>query len=153
MAMLKGTQATNAAFTPTPSPSGSAGIIAAFGDYTLTGSEASGDIIEMVPIPENCVPIDTIADVEDCGSTATADIGVMSGNWGAAGTRTCGAEFSTGKAFGTAGVYRADAAGMGRIAPASNVRSIGIKLTSVTSPTAGAKIRLTALFRAMVNGA
>lgn len=153
MAMLKGSQATNASTNTTPSPRGSADVIAVSGDYTLTGNEASGDIIEMIPWPENTVPVDVTADVEDCGTTATSDLGVMSGVWGAAGTRTMGAEFMTGKAFGTAGVYRSDVVGFSRLAPSTSVRSIGIKMTSVNTPTAGAKIRVTGLFRAMVNGA
>lgn len=153
MANLKGVQATNAALYPIPSADKQTDLIPIFGDYTLTGSEASGDIVEMCPLPAGYVPVDAIVDTEDLGATMTADVGVMSGAWGASGTRTMGAEFMTGKAFGTVGIYRADVSGMGRIAPATTDRSIGIKFTTATTPTAGAKVRLTVLARPAVEGA
>ncbi len=152
MANFKGTQATNAAYFTTPTPDGQADLIAVSGDIVLPAGVASGDIIEAVPYPANCVPVDLTADVEDCGTTATADVGVMSGAWGDSGTRTCGAEFMTGKAFGTAGIYRADVVGFSRLAPSTTTRSIGVKLSTVSTPTAGAKIRVTAFFRPQVEG-
>jgi hypothetical protein len=152
MAMLKGTQATNAKYFPVPSADSQSEVIAIFGDLVLAAGGASGDIIEMLPWPAGYVLVDVIVDTGDLGTTWTADVGLMSGVWGATGTRTMGAEIMTGKAFGTAGIYRADVAGFGRIAPATTDRSIGIKGTTIGSPTTSAVARVTALFRPQVEG-
>jgi len=152
MPNFKGTQATQAAFFPTPNPDGQADLIAITGELVLPAGTASGDIFEVVPYPENCTLVDLIADVEDCGTTFTADVGIMSGAWGDSGTRTCGAEFMTGKAFGTAGIYRADVVGFTHIAPSTTTRSIGVRGTTIGTPTTGAKIYITATFRPQVEG-
>lgn len=153
MANFKSTQAAGAAFYPIPSADKQTDLIPIVGDYTLVAGGASGDVIEMCPLPAGYVVVDVIVDTEDLGTTWTGDVGIMSGNWAATGVRTCGAQFMTGKAFGTAGVYRADAAGFSRVAPAANDRSIGIVGTTIGTPTTGAKIRLTAMCRPMVEGA
>lgn len=152
MANLKSVQATNASYFPVPSADAQNDLIPIVGTYVLTAGSASADIIEMVPLPAGYALVDVIVDTEDLGTTWTADVGIMSGVWGAAGARTMGAEIMTGKAFGTAGVYRADVQGFTMIAPATTDRSIGIKGTTVSVPTAGAKIRLTALCRPQVEG-
>jgi hypothetical protein len=153
MANLKSTQATNAAYFPIPSADRQAELTPIFADYVLTAGSASGDIIEMIPWPRNTKLVDLYVDTEDLGTTWTADVGVMSGAWGDAGARTCGAEIMTGKAFGTAGVYRADVSGFSMLAAAATDRSIGIKGTTVGTPTAGAKVRVHATFRPLVEGA
>lgn len=153
MANLKGTQAANASFFPVPSAEGQAEEIVIFGDLTLAAGGASGDIIEMLPWPRNMTLVDLIADCEGlAGTTWTADVGIMSGNWGDSGTRTMGAEIMTGKAFAGAGIFRADVAGFSRLASAANDRSIGVKGTTITGPTTGKKLRLTARFRPLVEG-
>lgn len=152
MANFQGTQAAAASYFPTPTPDGQADLIAVFGDLVLPAGTASGDIFEVCPLPPNCVVVDLIVDTEDFGTTFTADVGIMSGTWGQAGTRTCGAQFMTGKAFGTAGIYRADVAGFGRLAPSTDVRSIGVAGTTIGTPTTGARLRITALVRPQVEG-
>lgn len=152
MANFKSVQATNAAYFPVPSADAQTDLIPIVGTYVLTAASATADIIEMVPLPAYYALVDVIVDTEDLGVAWTADVGIMSGVWGASGARTMGAEIMTGKAFGTTGVYRADVQGYTMIAPAATDRSIGIKGTTVTTPTAGAKIRVTALVRPQVEG-
>lgn len=152
MANLKSTQATNAAYFPVPSADGQAELIVVHADHTLAAGGADGDIIEMLPWPANTVLVDVIVDTEDLGATWTADVGVMSGAWGGSGARTCDASIMTGKAFGTAGIYRADVAGFARAAASATDRSIGVKGTTIGTPTTGAKLRMTALFRPIVEG-
>jgi hypothetical protein len=152
MANLKGVQATNANHLPVPSADKATDLIPIVGDYVLVAGNASGDIVEMCPLPAGYVPVDVIVDAEDGGTTVTTDVGIMSGNWGDSGVRTQGAEFMTGKALGTAGIYRADVVGFSRIAPTTNNRSIGMKFTTVSAPTAGAKVRMTVLARPQVEG-
>lgn len=150
MAILKSTQVTNR--QPIPNAVNATDLIPIVGDYVTTGNEASGDIIEMVPLPAGYVPVDVILDAEDCGTTATTDCGVMSGAYLSSGARTCGAEFMSAKALGTAGVYRMDAVGSSRVAPATSDRSIGLKLSTVSSPATGAKLRMTVLCRPQIEG-
>lgn len=150
MALFKSLQATQG--LPIPVGDRATDLLPIFADYTLVGTEATADVVEMVPWPKGYVPVDVIADVEDCGSTVTVDVGLLSGVYGDTGARTCGAEFMNDKAFGTAGVYRADVLGFSRLAPSTTDRSIGLALVSVTSPTAGAKVRLTVIFRPAIEG-
>lgn len=142
-----------AAKGPTPSANAATDIIPIIGDYVMLGTEASGAIIEMCALPPGYVPVDMILDTEDLGTTATADVGILSGTYGEAVTaRTMGAEFMTGKALGTTGIYRMDVAGGARIAPTSVLRGIGVKLSTVAVPTAGAKMRLTVMARPKSEG-
>lgn len=152
MANFKGVQATNAAHLPVPSADKATDLVPIVGHYVLTAASASGDIIEMCPLPAGYMLVDVLADIEDGGTTWTADVGIMSGAWGDGGARTMGAEIMTGKAFGTAGIYRADVLGFTRIAPTDVNRSIGIKGTTVGTPTAGAKFTLTVFVRPKVEG-
>jgi hypothetical protein len=141
MALFKSLQAAQG--LPIPVGDRATDLLPIFADYT---------VVEMVPWPKGYVPVDVIADVEDCGTTVTTDVGLMSGAYGDGGTRTCGAEFMNDKAFGTAGIYRADVLGFSRLAPSTTDRSIGLALASVSTPTAGAKIRLTVIFRPAIEG-
>lgn len=152
MANLKGVQATNAAHLPVPSADKATDLIPIIGDYVIVAGNASGDIVEMCPLPAGYVPVDVLLDAEDCGTTCTTDVGIMSGNWGDSGVRTMGAEFMSAKALGTAGIYRADVVNFSKVAPATNDRSIGLKFSTVNTPTAGAKLRLIVLARPAVEG-
>jgi hypothetical protein len=146
MALLKAVQV--AAKYPVPSAAGGVEVIAIVGDYTIKTGDAAGDIIEMVPLPAGYVPVDHLVDNQSLAATSVGDVGILSGNYGESGARTMGAEFNSGANFATAGIKRPDVAGAGRIAPTTNDRSIGIKLTSLTTPVIGAKVRLTLFARA-----
>lgn len=150
MATLLSKQVTNK--VPVPSADGGSDLIFVLGDYTLLGTEATGDELEMCVLPAGYVPVDIIVDTEDCGATVTADVGIMSGTVGSTATRTCSAVFMAAKALGTAGIYRMDVSGGGRIAPTTADRGIGFALTTVTTPTAGAKIRMTLVCRPQSEG-
>lgn len=126
--------------------------IAIVGDYAIPAGITSSDVVEMVGLPAGYVPVDVIVDTASLGSTMTAKIGLLSGDYGSTATRTCGAEFMTGKAFGTAGIYRADVAGFGRIAPTDADRGVGLQFTTATTPTAGAVVRVTLIARPKAEG-
>lgn len=153
MATFRSFQAANLALYPTPSAANATDVIPIVGDYTLLGTEATGDELEMCVLPAGYVPVDVIVDTEDLGTAVTADVGIMSGTPGSTATRTCSAVFMAAKALGTAGVYRMDVSGGGRIAPTTADRGIGFALTTVTTPTAGAKVRMTVLARPQAEGA
>jgi hypothetical protein len=152
MALHKSTQVANG--LPIPNADGAMDIIPIVGDFTLPAAGfATSDVLEAVPLPAGYVPVDVIVDSEDLGATITADVGILSGNYGESGARTCGAQFMAAKALGTAGIYRMDVAGGGRIAPTTNDRGVGINFSTVTTPTAGAKVRVTLLARPAVEAA
>lgn len=150
MALKQSTQAKNR--MPIPNADAAMDIVPIFADYTMDGTEASGDIVEMVPLPANYAIVDSTVDNQALGTTVTTDVGILSGNWLDTGARTQGAEINTGKALGTAGITRMDVAGATRLAPATNDRSVGLKMTTVSAPTAGQKVRLTLFVRPMVEG-
>jgi hypothetical protein len=145
MALLKSVQVTNN--VPVPSANSATELIHVVGDYTIKTGDAAGDIIEMVALPAGYVPVDVITDNQALAATSVGDVGIMSGNYRDSGARTIGAEFNSGANFATAGIKRMDVAGGGRIAPTTNDRSIGLKLTSLTTPTVGNKVRMTLIAR------
>jgi hypothetical protein len=150
MALLKSTQVANG--LPIPNADGAMDIIPIVGDFVVPAGLAAADVVEMVPLPAGYVPVDVIVDTEDLGATITVDVGLLTGDYGASGARTCGAQFMADKAFGTAGIYRMDVAGGGRIAPTTNDRGVGLSFDAATTPTAGSKVRLTLLARPAVEG-
>ncbi len=150
MATLLSKQVTNK--VPVPSASSGSELIHIVGDYTLLGTEATGDELEMCILPAGYVPVDIIVDTADLGTTVTADVGIMSGTPGSTATRTCGAEFMAAKALGTAAIYRMDVSGGGRVAPTTADRGIGFALSSVSVPTAGNKVRMTLIARPQSEG-
>lgn len=122
------------------------------GDYTLLATESAADVIEMVGLPAGYVPVDVIIDTEDLGATITGEVGILTGTFGdTVNARTCGAQFIAASALGTAGIKRMDVAGGGRIAPTTADRGLGISLTAFTTPTAGAKVRMTVTARPQID--
>jgi hypothetical protein len=146
MALLKAVQV--AAKYPVPSAAGGVEVIAIVGDYTIKTGDAAGDVIEMCPLPAGYVPVDIVIDNQALAATSVGNVGLMSGNYGESGARTVGAEFNSAANFATAGIKRMDVAGSARIAPTTNDRSVGIVLTSLTTPTVGNRVRLTLFARA-----
>ena len=151
MALKRALQVVN--FLPVPVADRAIETIPVFADYTFDGTEATNDVIEMCPLPKGYVPVDGIADAKDAGTTVTANCGILSGEYGVNDpARTCGAQFMSAKALGTAGVYRFDVGGFSRVAPTTADRGIGFAVSSVTAPTAGAKLRLTVFCRPGIEG-
>jgi hypothetical protein len=151
MALKRALQVVN--FLPVPVADRAMEAIPIFADYTFDGTEVTNDVIEMCPLPKGYVPVDGTADAEDAGTTVTANCGLLTGEYGVNDpARTCGAQFMSGKALGTAGIYRFDVVGFSRVAPTTADRSIGFALSSVSAPTAGAKLRLTVMVRPAIEG-
>jgi predicted transcriptional regulator len=105
---------------------------------------AVGDIIDLGPIPANSTVEDVIIDSDDLDSngspTIAFDVGVMSGNPGETGTRTCGAEFFAASTVAQAGgVARTTLKTAFRVAPVQTDKSVGLKITTAaaTQPATG----------------
>ena len=104
----------------------------------------AGDIIDMGVIPANSTVVDVIIDSDDLDSNGTPtiafDVGVMSGNPGDTGSRTCGAEFFSASTVAQAGgVARTTLKTAFRVAPAQSDKSVGLKITTAaaTQPATG----------------
>lgn len=150
MALLKAKQVVDK--LPIPSANAATDIIPIVGDYTIKTGDAAGDVVEMCALPAGYVPVDVIVDNQALAATSLGNVGIMSGAYDSGGVRTVGAEFNSGANFATAGIKRMDVAGAGRIAPTTGDRSIGIVLTSLTTPTVGNRVRMTVLARPQSEG-
>lgn len=163
MALYQATQV--AARAPLINADAAADLVPMFGDFTVpAGGLAVNDVIEMTGVPAGYVPVDVIVDHDDMGTTLTADVGILSGNYGSTdAARTCGAQFlAAADLAASAGIKRANVAGFTRIAPVkgnshigqtSGDRGVGLRIASAASVTAGAKLRLTVFYRPQINGA
>lgn len=152
MALHKSTQVT--AGLPVPNADAAIESIPIFGDFTIPASGfASGDVVEMAPLPAGYVPVDVIVDAEALGVAATFNVGLLSGDFGASGTRTCGAEFISAADLKAAAIARLSVGGGTRVAPTTSTRGVGFACTTVTTPTAGKKVRLTLLCRPAIEAA
>ena len=95
--------------------------------YTITSDLASGDIIEMGPLPAFAFPVDATLVTDELG-TVTLDAGIMSGDFGSDDqSRTCGAELFS--AAADASVVRMSLPGGFRLTPVGKDRGIGVKVS------------------------
>ena len=147
MALYQSKWATRQRNTPN---SGFAGAeVAQLFEYTLSAPAlAANDIIELAVLPAGNVVTDAILvcdDLDTGGAPAIVfDVGVMSGEVGDTGARTCGAELFSASNVGQAGgVARATLASAFTLTPSDKDRSIGVKITTAPATQAnGAKLRL-----------
>lgn len=102
---------------------------------------AQGDILDIGIIPATSQVVDVIIDADDVdtgGSPALAfDVGVLTGDPGTTGTRTCGNEFFAASTVAQAGgvARMAKAAGF-RVARAAKDTSVGVKITAAAATQA-----------------
>lgn len=128
---------------PAPSALNASSLVHVIGEYVTKTGDAIGDIVEMGAIPAGCVPVDVIVDNGALGASATLDVGILSGSYLDAGTRTMGNEFIAAGAAATAGVLR-------RNKPVSDIsvqqteKSFGIKFLGA-NPAVGQKVRVVLL--------
>ena len=95
--------------------------------YIITSNLASGDIIEMGPLPAFAHPVDATLVSDELG-TVTLDVGIMSGDFGSTDqARTCGAELFS--AAADASVVRMSLPGGFRLTPVDKDRGIGVKVS------------------------
>lgn len=155
MANWKSLQATNA--QPLMNANGANDPIAVVATFVVPAGIANGDVIEMGGLPGGYVPIDLIVAFPDMdtGAGITFEGGMLSGNWLDAGARTCGSEFFTANTTAqTGGIARMNLASGAQIAPTSNDRSWGLKMSHAvgTALTAGGTITATMMMRPRISG-
>ena len=93
---------------PVPSPRDSVGLIAIVAEYVVPAAGLSiADVVEMGPLPNNCVPVDLIVHNTAGTASATAAFGLLSGSYGSTdGARTCGNEFIAAYSIAAAALTR-----------------------------------------------
>lgn len=147
---------------------GAMDIIPLFGDFVVPAGLAALDVIEFTGIPSGYVPVDFILASDAIGTTATFDIGILSGNFGAlldisSAARVCGNEGAaavSGTAPGIARLSKKDLAmlpmtlGDPTTTPiTTGDRGFGVKvLAGFAGAVAGAKMRMTLLVRPRAEG-
>lgn len=93
---------------PVPSPLDAAALLPIVAEVVVpVGGFAIGDVVEMGPIPNNCVIVDLIVHNSVGTASATAAFGLLSGVYGSNdGARTCGNEFIAAYSIATAALTR-----------------------------------------------
>lgn len=145
-------------------------LVPLFGDFVVPATLAALDVIEFTGIPAGYVPVDFILALEAIGATATLDIGILNGNYGAllqidgVTARTCGNEGAAAAAGAAAGILRCVKKDLALVAPTlgdqsttpnptSGDRGFGVKiLAGFAGVVTGAKMRMTLLCRPRLEG-
>lgn len=117
---------------PSVTPDGTGELYSVRGSLTLPSTLALNDIVEMVKLPADCVPVDFIVDSDAlAASTLAMSFGFTAGTV---------AELRVATAIGNAaGITRMDSLLASRVAPvATGDRVVGAKVTTAgTTPAAG----------------
>lgn len=109
------------------------GVIARSAIYTFTAAQSAGDIIQMIPIPKGAAIHDVLVQCD--GKAAGADIAVQAGDGNSVARYIATASGSA--------VTRLTA-GLGYSYSAED--TIDVKVSTVTSATAGGSVRLTVVY-------
>lgn len=150
MALLQGPVAKGSQAVAYPSSAGETVTNRFEVTVPATGAgSAVGDIIEIGSLPPNCRVVEMAIDNDAVvGATFGCDVGLMSGEPGAlfnsdgVTPRTCGAEYFSAQALsvvaapGTLVSQMTLSSGF-RVTPTGKERSIGMKITTRTTPAAG----------------
>lgn len=142
MALFKSDFAKGAKNTPTAIGSE---LVATKATYTLTGDLSAGDIIQMMDLPANMVPVDIIADWTALGA-GTIGFGMLNESK----TDLSGTPWLASTAVTNAGAARAaagDLKAMQAVTAANSNRALGVKVLTDTTATSGS-ISITLLCRA-----
>lgn len=152
--MLQADHAAGKIAPPTPREGGE--VVAYRSQIALgTGDLTLNNIIEMGPIPANCLVTDVILDSDDLdtATSITLDVGVMSGTYGnllddSGNARTCDATFISASTVAQAGgVVRPTLASAFRTARVATDQSIGVKIHAAPGTAAAGTIGLTVYLR------
>jgi len=117
-------------------------VVQNFYEFDITGETLEvGDIIDIGVLPANATVADAVLVCDDLDTNAsptlTLDVGVMSGEVGTTGSRTCGEEIFSDSAVAQAGgIARTTKVEAFRIAKTAADRSIGVKVTAAAATEA-----------------
>ena len=146
--------ATDTGYRPPITPAQAGEVKAVRGSYAVPNTLALNDIIELVPLPPECVLVDCIVDSDDLDTNASPAITLSAGiiNDTEDGL-VSGTEMIVDSNVAQAGgIARMASKGAPRIASAATTRKVGVKVTTVASTKAAGTIGLTLLYRAAAYG-
>lgn len=132
-----------------PFPAFAGHVVAMRFDHAFSAAPSANDILELACLPAGARVVDMVLDSDDLDSNGSPlisfDVGFMSGNWGdESQSRTVGAEFFSGDTVARAGgSSRPSLKTAFRSAPASNDRSIGVKIAAAAATFQAGTIGLT----------
>ena len=143
-------------------------VLSIVGDFVVPAGLAALDVIEFTGIPSGYVPVDYILAMEAIGTTATLDVGVLTGNFGAlldiaGAARTCGNEGAATVTATAAAIARMTKKDLAMLAMTlgdptttpitTGDRGFGVKvLAGFAGVVAGAKMRMTLVVRPRTEG-
>lgn len=121
-------------------------IVAAQYFYDLpTAQNVTGDIIDIGPLPAGHTVVRAVLVPDDLDSATgiTLDVGIMSGNPGETGARTCGAEIFAASTAAQTGVPVTPTIKTAYTIQAVDYdRSIGVKIVSQSTTAVAGRVRL-----------
>lgn len=143
--------ATNTGFRPPVIPDKAGELICTRATVALPNTLAAGDLVHMLPLPPECVPVDVILDSDDLDTHGTATITLSVGLLNDDETDlVADTRMIIDSAIGqTGGVARAAVVKGFRTAPhATKARTMAIKVTTVAATKAAGTVGLTMWYRA-----
>lgn len=137
-------------YNPPITPSRAGEVLAVRGECSLPDTLAANDIVELVPLPPGCVPVDAILDADDLDTGGSPSITLTAAiiNSGATDIVANTNFFTASTVAQAGGVARMDKATGPRIASSSSTRNVGLKVVAAAATKAAGKVGLTLFYRA-----
>lgn len=136
-------------YRPPITPSQAGEVKAVRGSVTLPNTLAANDIVELVPLPAGCVPVDVIVDADDldsAGPTITLTAGIVNA---AGDDLVANTDFFTASTVAQAGgIQRMDKKTGPRIASSSSTRNVGLKVIAAATAKVQGVVGMTLFYRA-----
>jgi hypothetical protein len=141
-------------YRPPITPAEAGQICAVRGQATLPNTLAANDIVELVPLPPGCVPVDVIVDADDLDTNGTPTITLTAAVINAAGDDiVANTEFFTASTVAQAGgVARMDKKTAPRIASSTSKRNVGLKVVAAAATKAAGVVGMTLFYRSRAYG-
>ena len=136
-------------YRPPITPSEAGEVLAVRGKMTLPSTLAQNDIVEMVPLPAGCAPVDLIVDTDDLDS-GTPAITLTAAIINSGGTDiVANTEFFIASTVAQAGgIQRMDKKTGPRIASSTSTRNVGLKVVAAAGTAQAGEVGMTLLYRA-----
>jgi hypothetical protein len=139
-------------YRPAPTPTVVGDVKAVRGSYARPATIAQNEIVELVPLPPGCIPVDCILDSDDLDAHATPTITVSVGVINSEGTDLVAntTMISASQVARAGGIARMDQKTGPRIpVNATAKRNVGVKIDGAIATAQAGTIGLTLLYRAV----
>lgn len=146
-------------YKPMPICKGSE-VVAVREEISLAANPTAADLLIMLELPADHVPVDFILDADDMDTngapTLTLDVGILNDGEDDidTGASSGGAKWMLGSTVGQAGgIVRPTTKTISRVTPTSTNRKVAVRVAVASATFAAGKIGLTLLYRAAHHGA